>query len=556
MERYHISGVPITDGDGRLVGLLTNRDLRFIEDVDQPIANVMRRPPLVTAPLGTTLKQAKDILWQHRIEKLPIVDDHGFLKGLITVKDIKKQSEHPALDPGREGPPAGRRRGGRGARRRPPSGWSPGVDVLVVDTAHGHSRSVLDAVKQIKGAFEVEVIAGNVAPARRSTPWPARAPTRSRSAWARARSARPAASPGWGALVTAIYDGAAAAARHGITVVADGGIQYSGDIAKAIAAGADSVMIGSLLAGVDESPGEVVLHQGERFKEYRGMGSMGAMKGRSYSKDRYFQGEIVDSDKLIPEGIEGRVAYKGPVSNVIHQLVGGCAWPWATAAPAPSPTCRRTPASCAATNAGRECIPTTSRSPRKPPTTAPGDRPAAAVAPAVRPVRGGRGRRGRVPVTNPSSWRSSAAVAPHTVSPTSSKKVMGRTWPLGNVQRSSRKIAGSSSSASGTCSTASTTGLGTVSARQHPDVGDDERAAGHRRQAVELADDLDRGGVEADLLVRLRRAPSTGDSPGSTRPPGKLTSPWWVRRPQVRRVSTTCAPVAPAPPSPSGSGWS
>jgi IMP dehydrogenase len=199
-----------------------------------------------------------------------------------------------------------------------------GVDVLVVDTAHGHSRSVLDAVKQIKGAFEVEVIAGNVATGEAVDAL----------AGAGADAVKVGVGPGSICTtrvvagvgvpqLTAIYDGAAAAARHGITVVADGGIQYSGDIAKAIAAGADSVMIGSLLAGVDESPGEVVLHQGERFKEYRGMGSMGAMKGRSYSKDRYFQGEIVDSDKLIPEGIEGRVAYKGPVSNVIHQLVGG-----------------------------------------------------------------------------------------------------------------------------------------------------------------------------------------------------------------------------------------
>jgi IMP dehydrogenase len=326
MERYHISGVPITDGDGRLVGLLTNRDLRFIEEVDQPIANVMRRPPLVTAPLGTTLEQAKDILWQHRIEKLPIVDDHGFLKGLITVKDIKKQSEHPHSTQDEKGRlRVGAAVGvGPDALDRAERLVAAGVDVLVVDTAHGHSRSVLDAVKQIKGAFEVDVIAGNVATAEAVDAL----------AGVGADAVKVGVGPGSICTtrvvagvgvpqLTAIYDGAVAAARHGITVVADGGIQYSGDIAKAIAAGADSVMIGSLLAGVDESPGEVVLHQGERFKEYRGMGSMGAMKGRSYSKDRYFQGEIVDSDKLVPEGIEGRVAYKGPVSNVIYQLVGG-----------------------------------------------------------------------------------------------------------------------------------------------------------------------------------------------------------------------------------------
>jgi IMP dehydrogenase len=286
----------------------------------------MRRPPLVTAPLGTTLEQAKDILWQHRIEKLPIVDDHGFLKGLITVKDIKKQSEHPHSTQDEKGRlRVGAAVGvGPDALDRAERLVAAGVDVLVVDTAHGHSRSVLDAVKQIKGAFEVDVIAGNVATAEAVDAL----------AGVGADAVKVGVGPGSICTtrvvagvgvpqLTAIYDGAVAAARHGITVVADGGIQYSGDIAKAIAAGADSVMIGSLLAGVDESPGEVVLHQGERFKEYRGMGSMGAMKGRSYSKDRYFQGEIVDSDKLVPEGIEGRVAYKGPVSNVIYQLVGG-----------------------------------------------------------------------------------------------------------------------------------------------------------------------------------------------------------------------------------------
>ena len=326
MERYHISGVPITDAEGRLVGLLTNRDLRFIENVDQPIANVMRRPPLVTAPLGTTLEQAKDILWKNRIEKLPIVDDQGFLKGLITVKDIKKQVEHPHStqdDQGRlrVGAAVGV---GPDAVDRAERLVEAGVDVLVVDTAHGHSHAVLDAVKQVKGAFEIEVIAGNVATGEAVDAL----------AGVGADGVKLGVGPGSICTtrvvagvgvpqLTAIYDGAVAAARHGITVVADGGIQYSGDIAKAIAAGADSVMIGSLLAGVDESPGDVVLHQGERFKEYRGMGSMGAMKGRSYSKDRYFQGEIVDTDKLVPEGIEGRVAYKGPASNVIFQLVGG-----------------------------------------------------------------------------------------------------------------------------------------------------------------------------------------------------------------------------------------
>jgi IMP dehydrogenase len=325
MERYHISGVPITDAEGRLVGLLTNRDLRFIDDVHQPIENVMRRPPLVTAPLGTTLEEAKDILWQHRIEKLPIVDGDGLLKGLITVKDIKKQTDFPhATQDGRGRLRVGAAVGTGDAMERAERLVAAGVDVLVVDTAHGHSMGVIDVVKQVKGAFDIEVIAGNVATGDAV------------DALAGAGADAIKAGVGPGSIcttrvvagvgvpqVTAIYDCAVAAQRHGITVVADGGIHYSGDVAKALAAGADTVMLGGLLAGVDESPGEVVLHQGERFKEYRGMGSMGAMKGRSYSKDRYFQDEIVDADKLVPEGIEGRVAYKGPVANVLYQLVGG-----------------------------------------------------------------------------------------------------------------------------------------------------------------------------------------------------------------------------------------
>jgi IMP dehydrogenase len=326
MERYHISGVPITGHDKRLVGLLTNRDLRFIDHVDQPIANVMRRPPLITAPLGTTLDEAKDLLWKHRIEKLPIVDDEGFLRGLITVKDIKKQAEHPHSTQDERGRlRVGAAVGvGPDALERAERLVSASVDVLVVDTAHGHNLAVLDVVKQVKGAFDVEVIAGNVATSEAVDAL----------AGAGADAVKLGVGPGSICTtrvvagvgvpqLTAIYDGATAATRHGITAIADGGIQYSGDVAKAIAAGADAVMVGSLLAGVDESPGEVVLHQGERYKEYRGMGSMGAMKGRSYSKDRYFQGEIIDADKLVPEGIEGRVAYKGPVNNVLYQLTGG-----------------------------------------------------------------------------------------------------------------------------------------------------------------------------------------------------------------------------------------
>jgi IMP dehydrogenase len=326
MARYHISGVPITDAEGHLVGLLTNRDLRFIEDVDQPIANVMRRPPLVTASLGTTLEDAKDILWKNRIEKLPIVDDRGLLKGLITVKDIKKRTDFPHSTQDEKGRlRVGAAVGvGPDALDRAERLVDAGVDLLVVDTAHGHSQAVLDVVKQVKGAFPIDLIAGNVATAEAV------------DALVGAGADGVKAGVGPGSIcttrvvagvgvpqVTATYDCATAAARHGATVIADGGIQYSGDVAKAIAAGADTVMLGGLLAGVDESPGEVVLHQGERYKEYRGMGSMGAMKARSYSKDRYFQGDVIDTDKLVPEGIEGRVAYKGPVANVLFQLVGG-----------------------------------------------------------------------------------------------------------------------------------------------------------------------------------------------------------------------------------------
>jgi IMP dehydrogenase len=326
MARYHISGVPITDPDGRLLGLLTNRDLRFIDDVDQKIENVMRRPPLITAPVGTTLDQAKQILWEHRIEKLPIVDEDGVLRGLITIKDIMKRTEFPHAtkdDRGRLRVGAAVGVGGD-ALDRAAALVSAGVDVLVVDTAHGHTQSVLDMVKELKSRFTLEVIAGNIA-----TPEAVDA-----LVGVGADGVKVGIGPGAICTtrvvagvgvpqVTAIHDCAAAAARHGIPLIADGGVQHSGDIAKALAAGADVVMLGSLLAGVDESPGEVVLEQGERYKEYRGMGSMGAMKARSYSKDRYFQGDIDDAEKLVPEGIEGRIAYKGPLTNVLHQLVGG-----------------------------------------------------------------------------------------------------------------------------------------------------------------------------------------------------------------------------------------
>jgi IMP dehydrogenase len=326
MARYKISGVPITDTDQRLVGILTNRDLRFHDDPNERIGEVMTKEGLITAPIGTTLEDAQAILGRHRIEKLPVVDAGGRLSGLITVKDIQKKIKYPDAtkdDQGRlrcgaavgTGPDAFERAGAL---------IDAGVDLLVVDTAHGHSAGVVGLVAKLIDEFSVPIAAGNVA-----TYDGAKALLD-----AGAKAIKVGVGPGSICTtrvvagvgvpqLTAIADAAAAADGYDACVIGDGGIQFSGDIAKALAAGADTVMLGSLLAGVDESPGDVVLYQGERFKEYRGMGSMGAMKTRSYSKDRYFQGDVIDAEKLVPEGIEGRVAYKGPVRRILFQLVGG-----------------------------------------------------------------------------------------------------------------------------------------------------------------------------------------------------------------------------------------
>jgi IMP dehydrogenase len=326
MARYRISGVPITDDDGILVGILTNRDLRFETDTSQPVSALMTSRNLVTAPLGTTLDEASEILHRNKIEKLPVVDADGVLKGLITVKDISKRLEYPDAtkdDQGRlrVGAAVGV---GTDALERADALVAAEVDVLVVDTAHGHSHGVLDVVRMIKGAHDVELVAGNVATGD--------------GALALADAGADAVKLGVGPgsicttrvvagvgvpQVTAVWDAAQALAGQGIPVIADGGIRNSGDIAKAIAAGADTVMLGSMLAGTDEAPGEVMVAQGERFKEYRGMGSLGAMKARSFSKDRYFQGDVEDVEKLVPEGIEGRVPYKGPLAPIVHQVVGG-----------------------------------------------------------------------------------------------------------------------------------------------------------------------------------------------------------------------------------------
>ena len=326
MERYHISGVPITDEDGLLVGILTNRDLRFEEGAARPVSELMTSRGLVTAPVGTTLAEAEAILHRHKIEKLPVVDADGQLKGLITVKDIQKRIQYPHATKDEHGRlRVGAAVGvGPDAEQRAAALVEAGADVLVVDTAHGHSSAVVEMVRKLKGQLDIELIAGNIATREAA------------EALVDAGADALKAGIGPGSIcttrvvagvgvpqVTAIFDVSQAAAPRDVPVIADGGMTSSGDIAKAIAAGADVVMLGSLLAGTDESPGDVILHQGERFKEYRGMGSLGAMRARGFSKDRYFQGDVEDVDKMVPEGIEGRTPYKGPLSGIVYQLVGG-----------------------------------------------------------------------------------------------------------------------------------------------------------------------------------------------------------------------------------------
>jgi IMP dehydrogenase len=326
MSHYHISGVPITDAEGRLVGILTNRDLRFEVDVDQPVSALMTSRNLITAPVGTTLAAAEEILHRHKVEKLPVVDAEGRLQGLITVKDISKrvQFPHATKDEGgrlRVGAAVGV---GPDAVERAEALAAADVDVLVVDTAHGHSLAVIEMVRRLRDRLDVQLVAGNIATAEAAEALIDAGADAIKAGIGPGATCTTRVVAGVGVpQVTAIFDCAQVAVRHDVPVIADGGLASSGDIAKALAAGADCVMTGSILAGVDEAPGEVVVHQGERFKEYRGMGSLGAMKARGYSKDRYFQGDVEDVGKLIPEGIEGRVPYKGPLAPIVHQLVGG-----------------------------------------------------------------------------------------------------------------------------------------------------------------------------------------------------------------------------------------
>jgi IMP dehydrogenase len=327
MSTYHISGVPITTEKGKLVGILTNRDIRFVEaeDYSSPIHQFMtREEDLITARVGISAREAKDLLQKHRIEKLPLVDESGMLKGLLTVKDIQKARDYPNAATDSKGRLiVGAAVGvGKDLETRVDLMVRAGLDAISVDTAHGHSRGVLEAIQRIKGSWkELPVIAGNVVTAEGT------------EALIRAGADVIKVGVGAGSIcttrvvsgagmpqVSAIFECARVARKYGISVIADGGIKFSGDIVKAIVAGAQAVMLGSMLAGLEEAPGEVMLYEGRRFKEYRGMGSLGAMKG--YGVDRYATGQN-GSGKLVPEGIEGRVPYKGPLGEYIYQLVGG-----------------------------------------------------------------------------------------------------------------------------------------------------------------------------------------------------------------------------------------
>jgi len=323
MRRFKISGVPIVDGQGRLIGIITNRDLQFERNLDQPIREAMTRENLVTAPVGTSLDDAERILARHRIEKLPVVDAQGVLKGLITIKDIFKRREHPNANKDHHGRlrVAAAVGGGSDATVRAKALISAGVDVIVVDSAHGHSEGVLTTVSQLREAFpDIQLVAGNVATESGAREMVRRGVDAVKVGIGPGSICTTRVVTGVGMpQVTAVLD--AVRGAEDVPVIADGGIKYSGDAVKALAAGASSVMMGSMLAGTEESPGESVLAEGRRYKMIRGMGSLSAMQDGS--ADRYFQeGEMAPS-KLVPEGIEGRVPYRGPVADVLFQMVGG-----------------------------------------------------------------------------------------------------------------------------------------------------------------------------------------------------------------------------------------
>ena len=328
--RYRISGVPVVDPSGVLLGIVTNRDMRFEENMGRPVREVMTPMPLVTAKVGIDSDAALALLAQHKVEKLPLIDDQGRLRGLFTVKDFVKSDKYPHATKDASGRlVVGAAVGvGDDAEKRARALIEAGVDFLIVDTAHGHSRAVIDIVSLLKRTSSVDIVGGNVA-------------TRAGAQAlidAGADGIKVGVGPGSICTtrvvagvgvpqISAIYNASLAAGPAGVPVIGDGGVQYSGDIAKALVAGADTVMLGGVLAGCEETPGDVVFVSGKQFKGYRGMGSLGAMQSRgqarSYSKDRYFQDDVLSDDKLVPEGIEGMVAYRGPLAAVAHQLVGG-----------------------------------------------------------------------------------------------------------------------------------------------------------------------------------------------------------------------------------------
>ncbi len=321
MGKFKISGVPIVE-NGKLVGIITNRDMRFIEDYNIKIGSVMTKENLVTAPIGTTLKQAQGILRKHRIEKLPLVDDEGYLKGLITIKDIEKSVQYPntARDKGDRLLCAAAIGVSKDLDERAAALVNAQVDVLVLDSAHGHSKNILEAIYRIKNTYpNVDVIGGNIATAAAARDLISAGADAIKVGIGPGSICTTRVVAGIGVpQITAVYDCAVEASKSGVPVIADGGIKYSGDIVKALAAGANVSMLGSILAGCEESPGESEIYQGRQFKVYRGMGSLAAMK--QGSADRYFQDK---SQKFVPEGVEGRVPYKGPLADTIYQLIGG-----------------------------------------------------------------------------------------------------------------------------------------------------------------------------------------------------------------------------------------
>jgi len=322
MGKYKISGVPIVDNAGKLVGIITNRDMRFLSDFNQKIGDVMTKDNLITAPVGTTMEEAQATLRKHKIEKLPIVDEEGYLKGLITIKDIEKAVQYPNSARDSKGRLlCGAAIGITGdVLERTGALVEAQVDVLVLDSAHGHSKNIMECLKKVKAAYpNIPVIAGNIATAEAAEDLIAAGADAVKVGIGPGSICTTRVVAGIGVpQITAVYDVAKVAQKHGIPVIADGGIKYSGDIVKAIAAGANVVMLGSLLAGCAESPGETEIYQGRQFKVYRGMGSLAAMA--CGSKDRYFQS---GAKKLVPEGVEGRVPYKGAVADSVFQLIGG-----------------------------------------------------------------------------------------------------------------------------------------------------------------------------------------------------------------------------------------